>query len=221
MSLCQANQYSCGCCCGYLNLSLDRDELKEVLRERTRLFRNSVNFSVPWTIAEFRKEREKKELDFKRIDEQTYVCPFLGFIENHEDRIGCLIHPIASGDPLSQNFSFYGASICQGYDCKNKESEITELIKKMNEKVAESFWEYSILSADHRYWKFLLVEILSLFGKEESIQQEVLISKLLRFRLDCLKQEKKMSLTSFELEEEDFSKYREKIQDWVSKKLET
>jgi hypothetical protein len=98
-------------------------------------------------LAEFRKIREGIEKDIPRVDTTTYVCPFLGFIS--DGRIGCMVHPILSGDPNSQNVSFYGASICQGYDCKNKENKNSTLLIPFLENEAMDYYTYSNLVSDH------------------------------------------------------------------------
>jgi len=146
-SLCQTNQHSCGACCGIFNLQLVKQEINKILSERTIDFKQSTNYKLRWTLAEFRKKREEIEKDILRIDETTYVCPFLGFIS--DGRIGCMVHPILTGDPNSQNVSFYGASICQGYDCKNKENTNSKLLISFLEDEEIDYYTYSNIVSDH------------------------------------------------------------------------
>lgn len=119
MNACQKRSVSCFACCGLANLNLDSDGLRTILRERTEHF-ESLNMDFA-RFPEYRKNREEKEQSIARHDPQTYVCPFLGYIE--AGRPGCMIHPARTGQPTSQNYSFYGASICLSYDCRAKESE--------------------------------------------------------------------------------------------------
>jgi len=146
-SLCQTNHHSCGACCGIFNLQISKQDVNKVLNERTNDFKQKTNYNLRWTLAEFRKMREGIEKDIPRVDETTYVCPFLGFISDL--RIGCMVHPILSGDPNSQNVSFYGASICQGYDCKNKENKNSTLLIPFLENEAMDYYTYSNLVSDH------------------------------------------------------------------------
>jgi hypothetical protein len=146
-SLCQTNQHSCGACCGIFNLQLVKQDINTILEERTIDFKQSTNYNLRWTLSEFRKKREEIEKDILRVDETTYVCPFLGFIS--EGRIGCMVHPVLTGDPNSQNVSFYGASICQGYDCKNKENSNSKLLIPLLEDEEIDYYTYSNIVSDH------------------------------------------------------------------------
>lgn len=151
MSLCQPEQgsVSCGSCCGLFNLDLDRKGYRHLLQERTGEFNESVDFKTTHTIPAYRQSREKKESHLIKKDDTTYNCPFLGYLDSSETRIGCLIHPVRTGDPKSQNFSFYGSSICLGYECKNKERPTSHFWKELFSELAEDSLEYSQYSANH------------------------------------------------------------------------
>jgi hypothetical protein len=150
MSLCQPKKnISCGACCGLLNLELKVDEYRNLLQERTQEFQEIVNFEIRHTIPEYRQKREKKELAIPRKDKTIYNCPFLGYIGDRVSRIGCMIHPAITGDPLSQNFSFYGTSICQAYDCKNKEKKHSLQWENLFQEIATDSIEYTKLSSNH------------------------------------------------------------------------
>nr|WP_246050651.1 hypothetical protein [Leptospira langatensis] len=110
-------------------------------------------------MAEFRKVREDAEKDFAKKDPLTYNCPFLGMLSEEitsssetkvRSRIGCMIHPVYSGDARSQNYSFYGASICQAYDCRNKERSLTEEWEEIFSEFADDSFSYSALASDYR-----------------------------------------------------------------------
>ncbi|MCX8000603.1 MAG: hypothetical protein N3A69_16910, partial [Leptospiraceae bacterium] len=98
MNLCQPNpNFSCGACCGILNLNLNKQELSQLLKERTQKFKEEVDFSKNWTIVAYRQTQERRESSITKIDPTTYVCPFLGYIDSEEKKIGCMIHPSISG----------------------------------------------------------------------------------------------------------------------------
>jgi len=199
MSLCQSKSTSCGACCGIFNLDLNKIEINNLINHRTNQFTLEVDLKKNWTIAEYRKKREIEESFVVRKDETTYVCPFLGFIENK--KIGCMIHPSITGDPLSQNFSFYGSSICQGYECKNKEREdiklIEDIIIDLN---INSYFEYSNIFSDHITLN-LIIEFFSScgYGLEKIIkEQKELFLELLNYKF---KKGILLNQTSFEFEE--------------------
>ena len=119
MNACQKNSVSCFACCGLANLDLPSDQKEALLDHRTHEFEKlNMDFS---RFPEYRQRREKEEEAIPRHNSETYVCPFLGYLEPR--RPGCMIHPARTGDPKSQNYSFYGASICLSYDCPAKDRE--------------------------------------------------------------------------------------------------
>ena len=199
MSLCQSKNTSCGACCGIFNLDLNKEEINDLLNLRTSQFKSDVDFKNKWTIAEYRKKREIEESNVLRKDETTYVCPFLGFIENK--KIGCMIHPSITGDPLSQNFSFYGSSICQGYECKNKERKDIDLIENLIvELKIDSYYEYSNIFSDHITLS-LILEFFNSCGydiKKVLFEEKDLFLELLNYKF---KKGILLNQTSFEFEE--------------------
>ncbi|MCW7491040.1 hypothetical protein ND861_00095 [Leptospira sp. 2 VSF19] len=206
MSLCHPDfgNVSCGACCGLFNLKLQPKEFKTLLSERTSEFYATVDFEVRHTFPIYRKERETKEVSIPKKDDMTYNCPFLGYVDSTKQRIGCMIHPIFTGDPKSQNFSFYGASICQAYDCKNKESVLAGLWESFFVEIAKDSVEYSYLSADHiftsaieRYFQLIQRNIDSLF-QELRLELVDLFRTRLTSSIDS-------NLTSFEINYENFS----------------
>ena len=64
-----------------------------------------------------------------------------------------MIHPEITGNKLSQNFSFYGAGICQAYNCPNKESEDVDNLEKLAESISSDSLSYSSLAADHQFMR--------------------------------------------------------------------
>lgn len=186
MSLCQPNsKFSCGACCGFLNLDLNSHELKKILKERTTKFQSQVNFSNKSTVFEYRQTREKEESKIIKRDPTIYVCPFLGYIDQQENKIGCMIHPSITGDPLSQNFSFYGASICQGYDCKNKQNHTSKYWIQILSKMNLNSIDYSKIAGDVLFWKYFHLylkekgwEVFDFFKENNKLFLEILNHKV-------------------------------------------
>lgn len=207
MSLCHPDQgnVSCGACCGLFNLKLTTSEYKSLLLERTTEFKKTVNFEVRHSFPIYRKERETKEAHIPKKDDMTYNCPFLGYVDDTKQRIGCMIHPVFTGDPKSQNFSFYGTSICQAYDCKTKESALADLWESLFVEIAKDSVEYSFLSADHIFTyaveKFFSHSLLNVEDMFQSYRLELV--SLFRMRLDTSHQK---NFTSFEINYDAFLK---------------
>lgn len=204
MSLCQPQnkQNSCGACCGIFNLKLNSLSFQKILKERTKDFSSNVSFDEPWKIAEYRQRREKIEAEYKKVDEMIYNCPYLGFIDKEYKKIGCMIHPERTKDPKSQNFSFYGSSICQGYTCTNFDRQTAGSWQKIFDSMELNYFEYSNLAADHItincIEKFFLETHISLdrmFSEYKNLLIDLLFLKLRNKRLKPL-----LHQTSFEID---------------------
>ncbi|AMX57134.1 hypothetical protein LEP1GSC016_3849 [Leptospira borgpetersenii serovar Hardjo-bovis str. Sponselee] len=156
-------------------MNLSSDGIRKLIFERTEEFKNSVDFQKPWTMAEYRKVREEKEVTIRKKDELVYNCPFLGAFGK---RIGCMIHPIFSGDPLSQNYSFYGSSICQGYKCRNMERKSSKLWESLLSEMELDSFTYSAIASD--YQTLDLIE-------ETFSQKGISIQKLFQSKKELLK----------------------------------
>ncbi|MCZ8239936.1 MAG: hypothetical protein O9346_15555 [Leptospiraceae bacterium] len=150
MSLCYPDNgsVSCGSCCGVFNLNLTRKEITLLLFQRTEEFQNTVDFKISHSLPAYRQSREAKEKKISKKDESTYNCPFLGYLDGGY-KMGCMIHPSRTGNPLSQNYSFYGSSICLGYQCRNRENPDSAQWKSIFQEISSNSLDYSQLSANH------------------------------------------------------------------------
>lgn len=190
MSMCQ-NESSCVACCGTLNLRLRAEQLRDLLSQRTSQCPEAGRADHASLVA-YRSAREEIEASLERYDATVYVCPFVGWIE--EGRAGCLIHPLRTGRPNSQNASFYGTTICQSYDCRAKEKEAN---KEEAERHGSKGWQrmalhiaegdalvYTRIIGDAMFYR--LVEAI---GETASVLKAApaLMERLIRLRLcqDC------------------------------------
>ena len=146
------------------------------------------------------EEFEKKESSFPKKDETIYNCPFLGYIEPEQKKIGCMIHPIKTGDQKSQNFSFYGASICQSYDCKNKERRDAADWESLLNSLELDFYEYSNLAGDsilltriEAYFTELGISLEKMFRDNSFLLKKILLHKF---------KQPSSHITSFEIDME-------------------
>ncbi|MCS6985003.1 MAG: hypothetical protein NZM25_07775 [Leptospiraceae bacterium] len=131
-NVCFDETHSCSACCGIYNLAFSAQELHQYLENNTKNFL-SLDISKPENIVSFR-EKGESFLQKYVIRKDIYVCPFVGFVA--EEKTGCLLHPTGSPHPQislytnPQNFSFYGESICQGYNCLSKERALPQIFQK-------------------------------------------------------------------------------------------
>ncbi|MCA9771027.1 MAG: hypothetical protein KC466_01380 [Myxococcales bacterium] len=114
--LCQPRPgLACGACCGLYNHADSRAEtLRPRLRERTRLaaeMRGEDDW--PERYAEIIKGREPTG----RLYETIYTCEYLGYVDDGERRVGCLLHPLLNDGKDLRDHSFYGREICAGHFC--------------------------------------------------------------------------------------------------------
>lgn len=114
--LCQPDERkSCGACCGLYNYAdSSRESLTVRLRNRTRLFRDTVR--TPADLKKF-SERIKECESGERLYEVIYCCEYLGFLDDDERRVGCLLHPLQNGGVDMRDVSFYGVELCNGHLC--------------------------------------------------------------------------------------------------------
>ena len=116
--LCQVSEtVSCGACCGLYNISgLSKHTLEVLLQQRTAAFEK-----VPRTIEgidDFQKQSEgwtPPERPFPHF----HHCVFLGLVGESKQRVGCLLHPAASGNNGTdwRGLSYYGGMACRTYFC--------------------------------------------------------------------------------------------------------
>ena len=49
--------------------------------------------------------------------EVIYCCEYLGFLDDGENRVGCLLHPLQNDGRDLRDVSFYGQALCDGHFC--------------------------------------------------------------------------------------------------------
>ncbi len=114
--LCQPDAgKSCGACCGLYNWAdSSRESLVERLRGRTRRFLHAVRGTED--LPAF-SERVRSAEDQAKRYEEIYCCEYLGFLDDEEKRVGCLLHPLRNGGTDMRDVSFYGQELCAGHLC--------------------------------------------------------------------------------------------------------
>jgi hypothetical protein len=148
--LCQVSEgVSCGACCGLYNVkNLSKTKLRAMLAERTEAFA-----SVPRTeagIDDFRMRIEGLSPPERPFPE-FHHCPFLGLIGPEKSRVGCLLHPAASGND-GQDFrglSWYGGMACRIYFCPTRQ-HLSPSYQMIARETAEHWYFYGLIVTEHR-----------------------------------------------------------------------
>ena len=193
---CQTKHNSCGACCGLHNLKISHSQLQSWFDITTTDFL-SLNLKNTDSIIAFRKEKEDLLSHYPTKESTIYACPFLGWIDKIEHRIGCLLHPAGSPHPQiklidnPQNFSFYGQNICQMYDCHSKEGNLNQRFLPYIQKTSglEDATTYTLFTANYN-----LLSIMHYIIDKYNMDEEKLFIIIWKY----LKKEK-MTVTSFEI----------------------
>ncbi len=114
--LCQPDAgKSCGACCGLYNyVDSSYSSLTLRLRQRTQRFRKMVRGKDDLKV--YAAETLAAE-DFRKRYEEIYCCEYLGFLDEEEKRVGCLLHPQQNSGLDLRDVSFYGQELCAGHLC--------------------------------------------------------------------------------------------------------
>ncbi|HDQ03574.1 MAG TPA: hypothetical protein ENN23_03250 [Deltaproteobacteria bacterium] len=114
--LCQPDEVkSCGACCGLYNyVDSTRASLTSRLRRRTKYFRETVK--TPADVERYASEIKSSE-DLTKRYEGIYCCEYLGFLDEREKKVGCLLHPQRNEGCDLRDVSFYGRELCAGHLC--------------------------------------------------------------------------------------------------------
>ena len=114
--LCQPDAgKSCGACCGLYNYAdSTRLSLVSRLRLRTERFCRIVQGMDDLSI--FSEQTKRLEDQAKRY-EVIYCCEYIGFLDDDEKRVGCLLHPLQNEGSDLRGASFYGKELCDGHFC--------------------------------------------------------------------------------------------------------
>ena len=143
--LCQVNdQVSCGACCGLYNVAdASYPALDSMLTVRTERFK-----IIPRE-AEAITEFGKIILSEQGVNPPLpdfHHCPFIGLIGREKSRVGCLLHPFASGNNGVdfRGLSYYGGMACRVYFCPTHQ-KLSREIKMVIRETAQSWYDYGLV----------------------------------------------------------------------------
>jgi hypothetical protein len=150
---------SCGACCGLYNYRINsRAVLTARLRQRSEIFssfRNEPNLYCQAVAV----------LEGDKLYATIYNCEFLGFIDEHEQRVGCLLHPQGNGGKDRRGISFYGADLCQKHLCPSHE-KLTTTEKAVVIRLVNDWYLYGLCITDIDLVKTYLSHIQNAVGEE-------------------------------------------------------
>jgi hypothetical protein len=144
--LCQPDEEkSCGACCGLYNyVDSSRSSLTQRLRSRTKRFQKLVK--NPSDVEIYAKETLADE-DFVKRYEVIYCCEYLGFLDNEEKKVGCLLHPEQNSGLDLRTSSFYGQELCAGHFCPSHHF-IPQSQSKILIKIIDDWYLYGLVLTD-------------------------------------------------------------------------
>ncbi len=143
--LCQVNEHiSCGACCGLYNVADgSQNSVLAMLMRRTEVFAN-----VPRNmdaILEFKQETEAREIQIRPFP-NFHHCPYIGLVGNKRSRVGCLLHPLGSGNKGVdfRGLSHYGGVACRVYFCPTYHN-LPKIHKEIIRQVAKDWYIYGLV----------------------------------------------------------------------------
>jgi hypothetical protein len=172
--LCQPDLLkSCGACCGLYNYRANgRGVLVERLRRRSEIFMtNSSDVD--------RYVHEVASLEGAKLSETIYNCEFLGFIDEREQRVGCLLHPQRNNGVDLRGISFYGDELCRHHLCPSHE-KLTTSEKEVVVLVVDDWYLYGLCITDIDLIKSYLCHIQNAVGEEFNPEKLTKKPELLR-----------------------------------------
>jgi hypothetical protein len=142
--LCQVNDnVSCAACCGLYNL---RDSsflfILEMLARRSVIY-SSLKRDMD-SIIEF-GEKESGLLGDLPMPE-FHHCPYIGFIDSGNKRVGCLLHPNGNDNNGIdyRGLSYYGSMTCRTYFCPSHRRLDNNFMQILFNQ-ADNWYEYGLM----------------------------------------------------------------------------
>lgn len=158
--LCQPDEWkSCGACCGLYNY---RDNSRAVLIERLR--RRTACFAALRGNPD-RYRQEAATLEGTKLYETIYNCEFLGFVDEGQKRVGCLLHPDINKGRDLRGISFYGKDLCRKHLCPSHE-KLTMAERKVVIRLLDDWYLYGLCITDIDLVKTYLFHIQNAVGEE-------------------------------------------------------
>ncbi|HDP25451.1 MAG TPA: hypothetical protein ENN34_08395 [Deltaproteobacteria bacterium] len=137
-------------------------------RYRTRLFSMVRQNRIP--LVEYQAIIRHREHS-KRIFTTIYTCEFVGFLNQHERRVGCLLHPMGNDGKDLRDVSFYGRALCEGHFCPSYEKLETNEAEAVLATV-DDWYLYGVVITDIDFVKTFFKIVQNRLG--ERVRSDVL-----------------------------------------------
>lgn len=162
MTLCQPGKgKSCAACCGIYNYTDSSPaSLSERLGRRTELFHKLGGITQDLEL--FGRIVAHKE-DQRRRFAQIHCCPFVGFLDRQERKVGCLLHPGQNGGADRRAASFYGGTLCRDHLCPSHHF-LTQLEQEVLIEVIDDWYLYGLCVTDIDLVKGYLCRVADRLG---------------------------------------------------------
>jgi hypothetical protein len=92
-------------------------------------------------------------------------CPFVGFVDTSQVRVGCMIHPVNNNGRELRDISLYGAEICGGHECPSY-TYLTETEKRGVGAVIDDWYLYGLVICDIDLVKEFFTILANSLGEE-------------------------------------------------------
>jgi hypothetical protein len=159
-ALCQPDACkSCGACCGIYNY---QDNSRAVLTERLR--RRTAFFAALRDDPDLYRH-EVAAFEGPKLYETIYNCEFLGFVEEGQNRVGCLLHPDINEGRDLRGISFYGEDLCREHLCPSHD-KLTMAEQEVVISLLDDWYLYGLCITDIDLVKTYLSHIQNAVGEE-------------------------------------------------------
>ena len=162
--MCQVDaNVSCGACCGLYNLTdTSESNLTFLLKRRSLLFTKAARtIEGIETFATHIRNIEPSRRPFDNF----HHCPFIGLIGATNQRVGCLLHPLADGNKGVdfRGLSYYGGLACSTYFCVSTYN-LAPRYKYILRSVIPDWYRYGMLVTETKLLGALFSALEALFG---------------------------------------------------------
>ena len=168
--LCQVGDtVSCGACCGLYNVADPSPGALEAM-----LKRRSADFAgVDRTMAgilDFKASVERRE-DPSRPFADFHHCPYIGLIGPDQNRVGCLLHPLAHGNNGIdfRGLSYYGGMACRVYFCPATK-RLPARWKRILRAAADHWYTYGLLVTERALIQSLFTALEKRIGTPATLE---------------------------------------------------
>jgi hypothetical protein len=173
--LCQVGDHvSCGACCGLYNIGEDSPaHLEGLLRSRTLRFAATPRTAEG--IDAFARDNAARESQERPFDD-FHHCPFIGWIAGDPGRVGCLLHPMGTGNNGVdlRGLSYYGGLACRTYFCPSTH-RLLPRYKRIVRWVMTDWYRYGMVVTEDRLIEALFAQIET--GRQALLDLGRLIAK--------------------------------------------